>query len=206
MFTSHFLKQNDLIEEGKHKVKNATTFNMPTVGIINGMTDIEAMVLGNLDYARNNTYDHPIINETSYTELMGMLTAPADKGGCLALLETCRTAQAKLDVEMSGANPTVNKACGAAAQACFGLLANGFDEYTDVGFFPPIFSQFLSRSHAHCVTRIAVIHMKNLTNNGIQNDSTTLLTFRSRNLAHSPRNSKLPSSTSAGCRRSSACR
>ncbi|CAG7556388.1 unnamed protein product [Fusarium equiseti] len=66
MFTAYFLEQNELIKSRKHEIKEATVLNMATVGIINGVTDIEAMALGWLDYARNNTYDHPIINETSY--------------------------------------------------------------------------------------------------------------------------------------------
>lgn len=100
MFTTYFLQQNKLIKDGKHEIKEATELNVKTVGIINGLTDIEPMALGWLDYAMNNTYDHPMIDEETYKTLLTSMTDP--KEGCFALLNSCRAAQARGDPEMKG--------------------------------------------------------------------------------------------------------
>ncbi|SPJ72296.1 related to serine-type carboxypeptidase Z precursor [Fusarium torulosum] len=128
MFTTYFLQQNKLIRDGKHEIKEATELNMKTVGIINGMTDIEPMVLGWLDYAMNNTYDHPIIDEKAYKTLLTSMTDP--KEGCFTLLHSCRAAQARGDPEMKGNNPVVNKACAAASVKCLGIAFTGVDNAT----------------------------------------------------------------------------
>ncbi|RBR24481.1 uncharacterized protein FIESC28_02677 [Fusarium coffeatum] len=128
MFTTYFLEQNELIKNGKHEIKEATELNMATVGIINGVTDIEAMALGWLDYARNNTYGHPIINETSYVRLMGLMTDP--QKGCFALLRSCRAAQAQNDPQMRGIDARVNKACAAASATCLEIGFTGVDNAT----------------------------------------------------------------------------
>lgn len=126
MFTTYFLQQNEIINNGKHEIKAATELNVATVGLINGMTDIEAMALGWFDYARNNTYDHPIINETSYSKLMHQMTDPHK--GCFSLLRSCRVAQAQFDREMKGINPRVNKACAAASVTCLTIAFTSVDD------------------------------------------------------------------------------
>jgi hypothetical protein len=133
MFTTYFLQQNKLIRNGKHEIKEATELNMKTVGIINGMTDIEPMVLGWLDYARNNTYNHPIIDEKAYKALLASMTDP--KEGCFTLLHSCRAAQARGDPEMKGIDPVVNKVCAAASVKCLGLAFTGVDNATLVSYY-----------------------------------------------------------------------
>lgn len=132
MFTTYFLQQNRLIKNGKHEIKEATELNMKTVGIINGMTDIEPMVLGWLDYAMNNTYDHPMINEKTYKTLLASITDP--KEGCFALLHSCRAAQARGDPEMKGNDPVVNKACAAASITCLSIAFESVDNATLVSY------------------------------------------------------------------------
>lgn len=124
------LEQNELIKNGKHGIKEATELNMATVGIINGVTDMEAMALGWLDYARNNTYDYPIINETSYVRLMDLMTDR--QRGCFARLHSCRAAQAQNDPQMRGIDTRVNKACAAASVTCLEIGFTGVDNATIV--------------------------------------------------------------------------
>ncbi|KAF4987887.1 hypothetical protein FGRMN_10099 [Fusarium graminum] len=128
MFTSYFLQQNEIIANGKHEIKEATKLNVTTMGIINGLLDMESMAHGWLDYAMNNTYDQPLINDTTYTELTTLMNDP--KKGCYALLNSCRTAQAEGDPQMKGNNPRVNKACAAASNTCLGIVFESLDKAT----------------------------------------------------------------------------
>jgi hypothetical protein len=133
MFTTYFLQQNKLIKEGKHAIIEATKLDLKTVGLINAMTDIEPMALGWLDYAMNNTYDHPIINETAYKTLLTSMTDP--KEGCFTLLHSCRAAQARRDPEMKGNDHVVNKACAAASVKCLGIAFTGVNNDTLVSCY-----------------------------------------------------------------------
>lgn len=116
---------------------------MATVGIVNGLTDIEAMALGFLDYAMNNTFDHPIIDEETYTMAMTNLTDPEE--GCLRLIHTCRAAQAGKDLFSTRPDPTVDEACSNASVTCGMLLIQGMKEVSPVSANPFVLCDLLTR-------------------------------------------------------------
>ncbi|VUC25523.1 unnamed protein product [Clonostachys rosea] len=133
LFTSYFLDQNRLVQNGTHELTNATTLNMATVGIINGLVEMTSMALGFPDYARNNTYGLPVYSEDIYQEVVQNITAPEQ--GCLALIDQCRAAAAKGDPENKGNNDDVNNVCGPAGQACFGTILQSFEINSPYGYF-----------------------------------------------------------------------
>lgn len=124
-FTRYFLEQNELIRNGEHEMKQATELKVPTVGILNAMTDIEAMAYGYLDFARNNTYDQPLIDEDTYTKLKNQLEN--SDGGCLSLASECKKAQAKA---FESKESTL--ACGLATKECAQVLLFTLEEASTV--------------------------------------------------------------------------
>lgn len=93
---------------------------MATVGIINGMVDLESMAAGFPDWSMNNTYGLPAYNESIYAQAVGALTAPDE--GCLGKIRQCRDAANELDPDSYGTSEEVNGKCVNATEACSQIL------------------------------------------------------------------------------------
>lgn len=118
VFTSYFIDQNDLIVDGEHEVANATVLNMATVGVVNGLVDMESMALGFPDWAMNNTYGLPAYDEETYLTALDTFTAP--EIGCLDQVQACRKIANESDPDGYATNEEVNEVCGNATEVCFG--------------------------------------------------------------------------------------
>lgn len=130
MFTSYFLDQNVLIEDGEHELANATTLNMATVGVINAMVDLQAMALSFPAWANNNTYGLKTLPDEIVQQAIETINDPEE--GCFVLTDACRAAVAENDPENIGANEEVNKICLAATEVCSGATIGAFNMYSPV--------------------------------------------------------------------------
>ncbi|KAK3688901.1 Alpha/Beta hydrolase protein [Podospora appendiculata] len=115
IFAEFFERQNDLIAAG-NIASPAVQLHIETVGVINGLFDVETQMSSYPDFAFNNTYGIQAINETEYH------TAVAQTEACRALLRACQEASDGSDPEGKGNNTEVNKSCFDAFNSCSVML------------------------------------------------------------------------------------
>lgn len=130
MFTSYFLDQNALIEDGEHELANATTLNMATVGVVNGMVDLQTMALSFPAWANNNTYGLKTLPDEVIQQSLEAINDPEE--GCFVQTDACRAAVAEKDPENIGANEEVNDICRNATSTCFKATIVAFNLYSPV--------------------------------------------------------------------------
>ena len=104
---------------------------MRTVGIINGLVDIEVQG-GELfpRFAVNNTYGIAAYNQSVADGALAALNAP---GGCRDTLAQCRRLAAARDPEGFLNDAQVTAACGAAFEVCWGGVYFPYEIYSGVG-------------------------------------------------------------------------
>ncbi|CAJ2503139.1 Uu.00g105330.m01.CDS01 [Anthostomella pinea] len=129
----HFLEQNHLIEAGEPTLANATTFDLATLGLADACMDARAMGKGYPTFAFNNTYGLEIYPEQVYDMVMGNITEP--ETGCYALIDNCRALAAEGDPLSFGNNQTVNEACVAATNVCWGVVQGTYGALSDRAAF-----------------------------------------------------------------------
>ncbi|KAM0418922.1 hypothetical protein ACHAPT_012187 [Fusarium lateritium] len=128
-FFSYFQDQNELIENGTPSLENATTLNLATLGLDEPGIDFRAMAMGYPMFGHNNTYGIQIFSDEVYEKIMAQITAPDE--GCYALVDRCRSLVLEGDPERFGTNETVNEACVAATNMCFGDLQGTYGALSD---------------------------------------------------------------------------
>ncbi|KAF9698026.1 hypothetical protein EKO04_004436 [Ascochyta lentis] len=85
-FYNYFYKQNEAIRNGSTK---GVELQMDTLGVINGLIDLQIQAPYYPEFAVNNTYGIKAINDTIYTFMKQAFYIPA---GCNEQLEDCKQA------------------------------------------------------------------------------------------------------------------
>ncbi|KAF4982849.1 hypothetical protein FZEAL_1599 [Fusarium zealandicum] len=144
-YLSYFQDQNDLVENGKPALANATKLNLGTLGLSEACIDSSSIAKGMPEFGHNNTYGTEIFSEDVYDKLIATIEAPDD--GCYALINQCRALVREGDPDRFGNNKTVNEACVMATKVCFidiqgayGVLSDRspFDvTHSNLTVFPP---------------------------------------------------------------------
>lgn len=98
----------------KHPLK-CRNLTIDSIGITNGCVDIESAVTGYPDFAYSNTYGVQYGTEEVYEGALNNITGP---GGCLDLINLCRTSAEIGDLNSTGSNATVNEICMEAFYFC----------------------------------------------------------------------------------------
>ncbi|KAH8168907.1 serine carboxypeptidase domain-containing protein [Sarocladium implicatum] len=132
IFGSYIVDQNALIEDKSHELKNATKLNLGTVGVLNGVIDVRAMVLGFPDFAQNNTYGVQVWDDKRVQLGVEQVTK---KGGCYDVVDQCRALAAKDDPEAIGDNKKVNQICALTTAQCGPLVQAWIEQYSTVTQF-----------------------------------------------------------------------
>lgn len=94
------------------------------------MVDTRAFAAGYIEFARNNTFGIEVYDEEVCDGLLEKLTAPGE--GCYDLVDRCRLLVQEGDPERFGSNKTVNEACVAATDMCFGEIQGAYTAFTNV--------------------------------------------------------------------------
>ncbi|KAF7546310.1 hypothetical protein G7Z17_g8535 [Cylindrodendrum hubeiense] len=128
-FLSHFITQNDLVSSHCHPNPNATSLPLGTLGIGNGCIDFKIITQSYPSIAYNNTYGIQVFNESVYKAVMSNVTTP--KTGCHDLIDNCRAHATAGDPTGQGNNKTVNAACLAASQMCWGSVQQAYSIYSN---------------------------------------------------------------------------
>ncbi|KAI0192839.1 alpha/beta-hydrolase [Astrocystis sublimbata] len=119
-FMSHAISQNELIRNQSHPNPNATVLSLATLGIGNGCIDSRVEVEAYPQMAYNNTYGVQAYNETTFTELEGLVTTCQDR------IDACRAAAATKDPFGQGTNEFVNAECLKAMDLCFQTIQGSY--------------------------------------------------------------------------------
>lgn len=129
-FFSHWLDQNELITSGRSPLANATVLTLHTLGLAGACVDSRAMGKGFPLFAHNNTYGIEMYDEGVFEEVLNLIETPDT--GCNALIDTCRALARVGDPLGTGLNNTVNQACVAATNVCFGGVQGAVSKFTTV--------------------------------------------------------------------------
>jgi carboxypeptidase C (cathepsin A) len=119
VFAELFEQQNDLRRSGN--MSNSTLdISLVSLGLLQGAVDAKIQAPFLSKFAYNNTYGiQAISSKTMTTQLQNMQSS----GGCLDLLDQCRTLMASQDPNGDGDVSAVNTRCASAQQACQSLTA-----------------------------------------------------------------------------------
>ncbi|KAF2134717.1 putative carboxypeptidase S1 [Dothidotthia symphoricarpi CBS 119687] len=106
----YILSRNSNLDRSRH-----SKLHLESVGMINSCNDIAIMGQSYLDFAINNTYSQPFINQTTYDIALNELNK---SGGCIEQIQACRDAAVVGDPKGTGANLDVNGICLQAFSFC----------------------------------------------------------------------------------------
>ncbi|KAF2434568.1 alpha/beta-hydrolase [Tothia fuscella] len=118
VFADLFEEQNDLRKNSSLLASNSLDIRIVSLGIINGAVDAKIQVPYYAKFAANNTYNIQAIDSKTMKKSIATMKAP---GGCLEMLDACRTLMATQDPEAEGDVAAVNGPCAAASNACQSL-------------------------------------------------------------------------------------
>lgn len=118
VFADFFEEQNDLRHTGVLSPNKTLEIQLSSLGIINGAIDAKIQVPLEAVFAFNNTYGIQAIDGNTLQNTMRVFHSP---GGCLDLLDQCRTLVAAQDPEGDGDISDVNSICASASASCQSL-------------------------------------------------------------------------------------
>jgi carboxypeptidase C (cathepsin A) len=142
-FFSFFEHQNEKIANGSSPEKHAHYLYLDTLGIVNGLIDLETQLEAWISYPFNNTYGLQLYNESIYESLMHNLTRP---GGCKDKVKLCQEALRQqdpdffilglYDAQPYGIDDKLNatKLCEQVTQECIVPQMQAFS-VADAGFY-----------------------------------------------------------------------
>jgi carboxypeptidase C (cathepsin A) len=117
VFADLFERQNDLRRTGN--LPNSTLdISLVSLGLVQGAVDARIQAPFLSKFAYNNTYGIQAITSKQMTNQLQDMQSP---GGCLDLLDQCRTLMASQDPNGDGDIVAVNTRCASAQQTCQNL-------------------------------------------------------------------------------------
>ncbi|KAI9896131.1 hypothetical protein N3K66_009031 [Trichothecium roseum] len=132
---SYILDQNERIRNDKcaGTTANATLLELGTLGLLEAVVDTRAFAAGYIEFARNNTFGIEVYDDEVRDGLLEKLKAPGE--GCYDLVDRCRLLVREGDFGRFGSNETVNEACVAATDMCFGEIQGAYTAVTNRSAF-----------------------------------------------------------------------
>ncbi|KAK4503885.1 hypothetical protein PRZ48_004800 [Zasmidium cellare] len=127
---NYMVKQNVKIRSGQ--LNNSIILPIDSAGWTNGCTDMLIQGEWYPDMAYNNTYDLQILPEDLYLEIKQNITQP---GGCLDMIQQCRSLGETYDPDNYGTNATVNGICANATLYCLQYVLGPYNQLSNRSVF-----------------------------------------------------------------------
>jgi hypothetical protein len=121
IFADYYEAQNDRRKAGEISAE-ALEIRLGSVGIVNGILDVEVSVSSGLLFACNNTYGIEGLDLTSYQNAISDL----EDSGCHDLVMQCLALAASNDPKNLGTDEGVNTICGTALYTCQGAAGPAY--------------------------------------------------------------------------------
>lgn len=130
-------QMNEMGQNGVLPSNNTLQIRLASLGIINGLIDLEIQTPYYPKFAANNTYGIQAISQLSMYNTLENFSAP---GGCSQLIEHCRTVE---PFDIYGDKANANEICYNAGQQCNDIenvyASSGLSFYDIRQQFPPPF-------------------------------------------------------------------
>ncbi|KAF5021686.1 hypothetical protein F66182_6274 [Fusarium sp. NRRL 66182] len=153
VFAETFVEQNARRESGELPRNSTIDVHLMSLGIVNGLIDMETQVPYYPIFASENTYNQKALNPTDVRYNQDRFYA---EGGCRDLLRQCALTSSFLDPEGQGDQESSNKVCLEALGSCF-VIENAYSSagrsYYDLAApsadpFPPMtFLEYLNQAN-----------------------------------------------------------
>lgn len=131
-FFAHFMRQNELIENGTISGPGVHYMHLNTLGIVNGCVNFEDQAMGYVNMAYNNTYGIQHFTELEYYHAMYELQKP---GGLVDRFHECQKMVRELDPSESGAVKKVNEFCSQVEMDTHNVTSEVYMKKREGGWF-----------------------------------------------------------------------
>ncbi|OLN85280.1 Carboxypeptidase S1-like protein B 2 [Colletotrichum chlorophyti] len=125
VFADVWEEQNEKRNNGTLSANNTLEVHLTSLGIVNGCIDDQVQAQYYPAMAINNTYGFKAMNDVRASLANGSLYTT---GGCLDLIQQCRTAESVFDGNNTGAVGYVNDVCSRAYRTCYDNVVSPYGE------------------------------------------------------------------------------